>query len=155
MAELPFIHSIQSQEKFFNTTIASFEEKDSSYAPQPGMMTVTQHVAHTAQTVHWFMTGAFDPKGFDMDFEKHAQESNRVTSLAAAKAWMDKSCREAEHIIRSKTMADFQAPIAGKIMGGLPRLVIFEALADHTAHHRGSLAVYARLLGRKPAMPYA
>ena len=154
MADLPFVHSIQTQEKFFNTTIACFEEKDSGYTPQAGMMTVTQHVAHTAQTVQWFLTGAFDPNGFDMNFEKHAQESNKVTSLAEAKKWMATSCREAEALIRSKTMADFHVPIAGKIMGGLPRVVIFEALADHTAHHRGSLAVYARLLGRKPAMPY-
>ncbi len=26
--------------------------------------------------------------------------------------------------------------------------------SSHTAHHRGALAVYARLLGKVPAMPY-
>jgi uncharacterized damage-inducible protein DinB len=39
-------------------------------------------------------------------------------------------------------------------MGGLPRQCIVGAISDHTAHHRGALGVYARLLGRVPAMPY-
>jgi hypothetical protein len=26
---------------------------------------------------------------------------------------------------------------------------------DHTAHHRGALTVYSRLLGKVPKMPYA
>jgi uncharacterized damage-inducible protein DinB len=39
-------------------------------------------------------------------------------------------------------------------MGGLPRYAIVSALTDHTAHHRGALTVYARLLGLVPPMPY-
>jgi uncharacterized damage-inducible protein DinB len=39
-------------------------------------------------------------------------------------------------------------------MGGLPRCTILNALTDHTAHHRGALSVYARLLGLVPPMPY-
>ena len=40
-------------------------------------------------------------------------------------------------------------------VGGAPRLALVTGLGDHTAHHRGVLAVYARLCGRVPAMPYA
>ena len=36
-------------------------------------------------------------------------------------------------------------------MAGAPRSSIVDGLADHTAHHRGSLAVYARLRGKVPA----
>jgi len=35
-----------------------------------------------------------------------------------------------------------------------PRLVVIGAISDHTAHHRGALTVYARLLGKEPKMPY-
>ena len=42
----------------------------------------------------------------------------------------------------------------GPIMGGQPRLAIFGALTDHSAHHRGALTVYSRLLGKVPPMPY-
>jgi uncharacterized damage-inducible protein DinB len=40
-------------------------------------------------------------------------------------------------------------------MGGVPRMAIFGAITDHTAHHRGALTVYARLAGAVPPMPYA
>ena len=36
-----------------------------------------------------------------------------------------------------------------------PRLGVVSGIVDHTAHHRGSLAVYARLRGKVPPMPYA
>jgi len=41
------------------------------------------------------------------------------------------------------------------ILDGAPRMAVISAIVDHTAHHRGSLAVYARLLGKVPPMPYA
>ena len=40
-------------------------------------------------------------------------------------------------------------------MGGVPRAAILSGITDHTAHHRGALTVYARLLGKTPPMPYA
>ena len=39
-------------------------------------------------------------------------------------------------------------------MGGVPKFAVISALSDHTAHHRGSLAVYACLIGKEPKMPY-
>jgi uncharacterized damage-inducible protein DinB len=41
------------------------------------------------------------------------------------------------------------------IFGDAPRKVVVNAIVDHTAHHRGSLAVYARLLGKAPPMLYS
>jgi uncharacterized damage-inducible protein DinB len=47
------------------------------------------------------------------------------------------------------------APIAdGPVLPGQPRAAIIAAIAEHTAHHRGALAVYARLLGYAPPIPY-
>ena len=42
-----------------------------------------------------------------------------------------------------------------RIMNGAPRAAVVSGIVDHTAHHRGSLAVYARLLGKVPEMPYS
>ena len=42
---------------------------------------------------------------------------------------------------------------ANPIMQG-PRYEVIGGVVDHTAHHRGALAVYARLQGKTPAMPY-
>jgi len=38
---------------------------------------------------------------------------------------------------------------------GAPRAAVVSGIADHTAHHRGALSVYARLIGKEPPMPYA
>ena len=35
-----------------------------------------------------------------------------------------------------------------------PKGAAAQGLVDHTAHHRGALAVYARLVGKTPSMPY-
>jgi uncharacterized damage-inducible protein DinB len=56
--------------------------------------------------------------------------------------------------VRAHSFEEWQEPIASGIMGGAPRAAIFSGMADHTAHHRGALAVYARLTGKTPEMPY-
>ncbi len=140
----------------FDRSTACFTEEDSGFAPQEGLMTVAQHVAHVAQTYDWFIEGAFRPEGFDMDFAKLGEELAKVTSLAAAREWLDRSTASAVEAIGGKTAEELATPLPeGPIMGGAPRAVIIEAIGDHTAHHRGALTVYARLCGREPAMPYA
>ena len=62
---------------------------------------------------------------------------------------------KATDTVNAHSEAEWMALLpAGPIMGGDPRFVIFGALTDHTAHHRGALTVYARLLGKVPPMPY-
>lgn len=155
MPDHHFSNTIRSQKKFFDTTTSCFTEDDSSFAPKPGMLTVAQHVAHTAHVFEWFLEGAFSPTGMKTDFERMDNEARAFKSLAAARALLDKNCAAAIAFIESKSRADFAQPIVGAIMAGEPREAIFEGIADHTAHHRGALAVYARLLGKTPAMPYA
>lgn len=148
------VQSIRSMNEFFTRSTNCFEEKDSAFTPKPEIFTVAQHVAHTAQVVDWFIDGAFSPAGLKEDFAAADAEVRKVTSLAAAREWMKKSCARAESVIASKSPAQLQEKIGGNIMAGLPRAAIIEAMADHTAHHRGALTVYARLLNKVPAMPY-
>ena len=154
MATCTYGDCIRTKQKFFNTSTAIFDEADSDFAPKPGMFTVAQHVSHAAQTVRWFVDGAFSPEGMSSDFEGMEKEVRKVTSLSAARKQFDEACDYAVKFVDSKSAADFNVPIAGHIMAGEPRHAIFQALADHTAHHRGALAVYARLIGKVPPMPY-
>lgn len=155
MPDHPYCNSIESMKSFFDRSTSVFDEHDSPFAPKPEMLTVAQQVAHTAQAVEWFIEGAFDAKGFSTDFEKAHAQVRAVGSLKAAREWMDRACARALEVAGSKSMADFMQPIApGPIMGGAPRAAIFSAMTDHTAHHRGALAVYARLLNKTPPMPY-
>jgi len=124
--------SVDVNREYFNRSTRELKEENSSFAPVPGMFTVAAQVAHAAQTIDWFFAGAFAAAGFDIDFERMDRE---VAASHSAEEWA--------------------APLPpGPIMGGLPRYTIVSALTDHTAHHRGALSVYTRLLGRVPPMPY-
>ena len=141
--------------QFFSRTCSVFKEDDARYAPTPGQFSVAQHVAHVAQTIDWFVEGAFRPAGFDLDFAAHHAAVRRVESLAEAYTWLARSVDAATSNLGARSEAELLAPIAaGPVMGGEPRLAIIGAIAEHMAHHRGALSVYARLLGYAPPMPY-
>lgn len=149
-----YMQALDMMKGFFDRTTSIFEEDDSQFAPRPGMFTVSQQVAHVAQTIDWFLDGAFGV-GFDMEFEAHEAQVREFESLEAARDWLDRSVTNAKQIIGSKTKEEMLEPLPeGEIMGGIPRAGIIDAIADHTAHHRGSLAVYARMLDRQAPMPY-
>ena len=146
---------LAAMKEYFDRSTRSLEEADSGFAPKEAMFTAAGQVAHAAQTVEWFMNGAFQEGGFSMDFESMDKAVRAVTSLAAARQWWDKACATAKSTIDAHSDEEWMAPLApGPIMGGLPRFTVFGALTDHSAHHRGALTVYARLLGKVPPMPY-
>jgi len=149
------IEKLQATKEYFDRSSRCLEEGDSAFAPAEGMMTAAQQVAHVAQTIDWFVAGAFRPEGFDLNFEQHAEEIAGVTSLAAARDWLHRSFAAATETLGGKSAEDLAVPLpAGPVMGGAPRFAIVSAIDDHTAHHRGVLTVYARLRGHTPAMPY-
>ena len=148
--------SLSMSKEFFDRSTRCLTEAHQDFQPTPEMMTVAQQVAHVAQTIDWFIEGAFHrAEGFDMDFENHMRPVMAIGSLAQARAWLDKSVTSAIAEIKAKSMEELQAPLPeGPVMGGAPKLSIIGAIEDHTAHHRGALTVYARLNGLVPAMPY-
>ncbi len=78
-----------------------------------------------------------------------------VHSLAEAFAWLARAVDAAAEKLAAMTPEQMMEPIAaGPVLAGEPRATVIAAIAEHTAHHRGSLAVYARLLGYAPPMPY-
>jgi uncharacterized damage-inducible protein DinB len=142
-------------QEFFNRSTRNLTEAHSAVVPAKGMMTAAQQVAHTAQTVEWFMEGAFRPEGFNLDFEGQFGRVAACTSLTAARAWFERALEAAKATVSAKSDAELLAPLPeGPVMGGLPRIAIFGSITDHTAHHRGALTVYARLQGVVPPMPY-
>ena len=146
---------IDAAHEYFNRSTRNLTEAQASLTPAPGMMSAAQQIAHAAQTVDWFMEGAFRPEGFDTDWEAHAKAIAAVTTLAEARAWFERAVAAAKATMGSMTDEELLVPIAdGPIMGGVPRFAVISALTDHTAHHRGALTVYARLAGIVPPMPY-
>ncbi len=155
MAANPYAVPITQALQFFSRTCSVFKEEDSGFTPTPSQFTVAQQVAHVAQTINWFMEGGFRPEGFDLDFAAHHMAVRQVTSLTAAMAMLAKAVDDAAAFLKEQSAEQMMTPIAdGPIMAGEPRAAIVAAIAEHTAHHRGSLAVYARLLGYSPPIPY-
>jgi len=145
---------IDGTRKFFERTTSVLAEADSGFRATPETRTVASQVAHVAQTIDWFRAGAFHDQ-WDLDWAKHEAEVEAVVSLAAARAWLGRAWDR----LRAEVAALSEATLAetmpdNPILPDLPRLHAIASLVDHTAHHRGSLAVYARLLGKVPPMPY-
>jgi uncharacterized damage-inducible protein DinB len=149
------VADLRGTKEYFDRSTRCLTEEDSSFAPVDGTWTVAQQVAHVAQTVDWFLEGAFRPEGFDTNWEAHKAQVDRVQSLAEARAWVDAAFTRAVEVIGARTPEELAQPLpADGIMGGAPRFAIVSAIGDHSAHHRGALTVYSRLRGRVPAMPY-
>ena len=150
-----FANQLLASKDFFARSTRVLDETDSGFRPQEDMMTVAQQVAHTAQTLDWFVEGASRPEGFDLDFAKHGKALESVTSLAAARQMLDTAYANAIQFLRSLGPDDLARPLPqGPVMGGQPVSEIVWAMVEHTAHHRGALTVYSRQLGKVPPMPY-
>ncbi|MBU2493974.1 MAG: DinB family protein [Bacteroidetes bacterium] len=148
------IEQLKTQEKFFLNTINCLTEKDSDFKPNEEMYTVAQHVGHTSETVAWFLEGAFGDKGFDMSFDGYEERMKKYTSLTEGINQLKQNVERGIELINKVSESELTAPITAQIMTGAPKMAVVGAIVDHTAHHRGALAVYARLLGKKPQMPY-
>lgn len=142
MANEALLGRLDNVKETLERSSGCLKEEHSAFVPAEGMYTAAQQVAHIALIVDWFMDGAFSPKGFDMDFASHETEVRKIRTLSEAKEWVDRSFAQAKEII------------APGIMGGFPRHILVGGIEEHTAHHRGALTVYSRLLGLVPAMPY-
>ena len=74
----PHVMVLKQSLQYFSRTCSVFGEEDARYAPTPGQFSVAQHVAHVAQTIDWFIEGAFRPVGFDLDFAAHQAAIRKV-----------------------------------------------------------------------------
>jgi uncharacterized damage-inducible protein DinB len=149
------IKLLQASQEYFNRSTRVLEESDSGFRPNEAMMTVSEHVAHTAQTLTWFVEGATRPEGFNLDFEQLGQAVQAVNSLDAARKMLDSAYGSTIEFLKASTPESLEKPLpAGPVMGEQPTGDIVWAIVEHTAHHRGALTVYTRLLGKVPVMPY-
>ncbi len=145
---------LRQQLHFLNNIVRGFKPEQGDFRPTPEMMTVSQQINHIAHITRWFRT-AMDGE-FDMDFERQKREYMHVASLEEAKVNLAAAYEEFATFVAGKSEAWLMEPLPeNRILGRAPRLAALSANADHTAHHRGALAVYQRLLGITPTLVYA
>lgn len=145
---------VRRERRFLSNIVKDFKPEHGDFCPADGMMTVAQQIRHVARTVKWFREGAFGA-GFNMDFEKLEAEIRNPVTLDEAVAELDEVYDDYIAFLEALTEEDLMAPMpANPIFGDAPKMAAIGAGSDHTAHHRGALSVYLRLLGIKPAMVY-
>jgi len=148
------LYEIQTTRHFFNRSTRCLAEADSGFRATPDTMTAAQQVAHTAQTLDWLRDGMFDDN-WDMDFEKGTAATQAFTSLTAARKELDAAWDRLQARVERASEEELGSTLADNpILGVRPRHSGIKAVVDHTGHHRGALAVYARLAGKVPEMPY-
>jgi len=154
MTRVTMKEALCSMQEYFNRSTRPLSEEHSGFAPQEGLYTVAGQVAHAAQTIEWFYEAAF-AKDWRMDFEGMDKEVRGMTSLSEARAWFERAVERALQEAETHSEEEWASLFPpNPILGETPRSSILGAVMDHTAHHRGALTVYQRLLGLKPPMPY-
>jgi len=148
------VKQLKSSQDFFLNTISSFDEKDSCYAPGKDMLTVAQHVYSVAEGINWFVDGAFSTNSFDSDYASMEKRIKKCESLELAVKRLKSAVKRAIENIEMKTDAYFSKVLPPPIDADMLNSIIW-IFTDHMAHHRGSLAVYARNLGKIPKPCYA
>jgi len=143
------------ERKCLMTLLKAFPPEEGGYCPAAGMMTAAQQVQHLALTVRWFAEGAFGG-GFDTDFEK--LEAGNPPGITWAEAMHNINTAYDDYIAFLVTLTsgelDAAIPENPIFPEGTPRSAVVIAQGEHTAHHRGALTVYLRLLGIVPPMVY-
>lgn len=149
------IKQLEAMRDQFRLSSAPLGEHDSEFKPAEEMMTVAQQVAHAAQVIDWLREGALSTQGFDLDFEPQIARVMATASLEEARRWFEDAIARSIASFGALGDPELLALLPeGPVLGGLPRLMAPAAMAEHTSHHRGALAVYARLRGVSPASPY-
>lgn len=145
---------VNRERHYLNNILKDFTDEHSDFRPTEDMMTTAQQIKHIAQTTSWFMEGAFGA-GFDMDFEAYLEEMKKPVTLEEAQrklyATYDNFVEKLETMSEEELLAPMQD---NQIFGNAPKMVVVTANSEHTAHHRGVLSVYLRLLGITPTMVY-
>lgn len=145
---------LKAAQEFLERSTRVLREEDSSFAPAPGIYTAAQQMAHVAITIDWFLGGIVSPDGFSMDFEAHETEARAVTSLTAARAKVAAAFASAHAALAARSVVELEEPFPkGGMMEG-PKWTALFGIVEHTAHHRGALTIYSRMLGLSPKMPY-
>jgi uncharacterized damage-inducible protein DinB len=139
----------------FERTTSVLEDKDGGFKATPESMTIVLQVAHVAQTIDWFREGGFNDH-WRMDFPEMFGEIVRIETLGQARQMLAAAWDRLRTVVAALTDEKLEEMLPDNpILPGHRRYHALEGLVDHCAHHRGSLAVYARLLGKVPPMPYS
>lgn len=167
------VFQLDNQRIFLHRTMQCFKEEHALFTPSKDSFSVVGQIVHISGAIEYFIAGLFGPfegmtpmssmtRGFtslewtpvaDLDPVEHMD----VESIDEALSMFDFTIRIAKNHFSDIDRKHLRAPI-GENGSSYPSWFTlrdyFCIMIDHTAHHRGALAQYARLLGYEPKIPY-
>lgn len=165
---------IQKQKEWFNRVISCFSEEDAAFRPREGMLSVAGQINHVTNGLEIFLAGVileFDRlksrtwssrrrgavwPSWDMEWSKNSNSDPVQTdeSLAGAVQAFNETIDMVAEVFAGLSEQELIKPLAPNPMRVLTPQRIVNGICDHSAHHRGALSQYARLLGKDPKLPY-
>lgn len=169
---------------FFLRATAVFDEQDADFRPAAGMLSVVEHIHHATAALELFVSQYFGRFGHTKRIEHHSFRQGRrwLSALPelgfADVSWLEQAATyqaavERETLSQALTALsqtfEYVATLFARLdlvqlqqpLGENPVMPAYftgfdvaEFMFDHTAHHRGALSQYARLLGHEPKIPY-
>ncbi len=147
--------AVERERHFLNNILKDFKPEHADFKPAEGMWTVGQQIKHVATTIEWFKDGVFG-MGFDMDFTTYQEEMKKPVTLDQAMTQLNIVYDDWIAMLRNLSEEELSEPMKDNpIYGNAPKYAVLPSAAEHTAHHRGVLSVYLRLLGITPTMVYS
>ena len=92
------VKQLETTQTFFKKTLSIFAPEDEGFAPFPELYSVAGHVAHVAESIDWFLEGAFGD-GWDLEFDAMITKAKAVTSLVEASEWMERAFANAIAVV--------------------------------------------------------
>src|SRR5262249_11381748 len=140
--------------------IATLEDKDLDFRPQPAMRTPRELVFHIYAQER-IIAEAIRERRFTQEAAARSSTetesvAGEVKALATVKdllAHADTCHQAAMDILRTLSEEDINRPVESPF-GTYPGWRFFDFAYDEHWHHRGQLYVYIRLIGKEPPMLY-
>lgn len=178
----PWVKKVHLHKTAFRRTMECFQESDSTWRPVEGALTVADQVLHVINSNEYVLSGLFGPfdgmgpasrweRGFaDMSWTNYANSGEfdqylptgpelreARGSLSLALSLFDRHMDALAEKLAALTEEELNgSPLENPLfpVEGMTNADLLDSLFDHTAHHRGALSSYARLLGYDPRLPY-
>ncbi len=147
---------ITKERKHLDNIIKDLKPEHGEFRPVEEILTASQQIKHIALTTRWFYSKALGT-GFDFSsFDEYLEGMQKPIELMEAVRMLNETYDESVPAFEKMTEAQLGAVVKDDPMLGtflISDLIYYNN--EHTAHHRGALSVYLRLLGITPTMVYA
>jgi len=140
-----FMPTLQRAKTYSIEMAELMPENHYSFKPTPEIMSFAEQTVHTASAMFWFASKVKGEPNPGKDFKVEGKtKADIIKFLKDAFDYAEKVL-----VDLSDTDAAQKIPVFGELT--LTKSQVFLLLRDHTTHHRGSMVIYLRLKGIKPA----